>query len=118
MRTHLLLITLALMITTAPAAASGAYLGASGEVGACAEEYVGYDIALVCETECSNACDVSIDDAVLGAEATFRVCDWDGTSSVHCSEEVSGTYRHATTTGVIDIYVVTGTTGTITVTDA
>jgi hypothetical protein len=117
MKTTWILASIALFALAAPGATadSGSYLVGALVTGYCDPVGTGDDVGLVCELECGAACDVLVVDDVLGADVLYQVCDWDGEADVNCSDLVSGTYTHTSTTGVIDIFIL-GVKGTATAT--
>lgn len=96
---------------------SSAYIGGAIGAGFCEIGPNGEDAGLACELECTPACVVTVTDTVLGSDVLFQVCDWDGESDVNCSDIVSSGYRHESTTGIVDVFLVAATTGTVTTTN-
>lgn len=111
--TGLLALCLAMPLALAD---EGAYVGA-GVVAACTDDESG-DIGAACDLACEGTCVVTVADDVLAEGAVFSVCDWDGEVHSGCSEPVTGAYTHTSATGLVDVFVLVGTTGTVTTTPA
>ena len=101
----------AALIPLSNASTQQAYVGGAGGAAALC---TAPGIAGGCGFECGPLCEVSVVDSTLGP-ASFRVCDWDGTHSTNCTDG-RGSTEHVSHTGVVDVFVVLGTRGTVTVT--
>lgn len=97
------------------------YVGTSAGVGGfCTTEFLGADTGVACNMACNVACTVTVADDVLGAGAYYFVCDWNGVSDVNCNGDttapVTGPTAWTSTTGIVDIFIVAGTSGVVTTT--
>lgn len=105
------LVLLSLLAPIALAESRG-YVGGGGNTTIlCTSGLAGADLAGGCDLACPGTCRVQVVDDLL-APQEFMVCDWDGAEDVNCETGI-GEVVHTSTTGVIDVFVSVGTTGTI-----
>lgn len=114
-----LFLTLLTALSLAPIALAdtGSYVGGGVITGFCTSGDTGFDTGIVCELACTT-CEITVTDD-LGAPVLFQVCDWDAAAGEdnNCSDLVTSGYVHASLTGVVDIFLTGGTTGTVTTTE-
>lgn len=105
------LVLVTLLAPVALADARGYVGGAGGSTVLCSSSLTTVDVAGGCDLACPTSCRVRVVDDLLEPQP-FQVCDWNGEDDVNC-ETATGEIVHASTTGIIDVFVSVGTTGTI-----
>lgn len=111
---NILIVLAALSLAPTAFADSGSYMGAGVATGFCDPVGTGSDLGIVCELACPGSCIVTMTDDLLGEGGAFEICDWNGAEDVNCSDILFGQTAWTSTTGVIDIFIVAGTTGIVT----
>jgi len=97
------------------------YTGTSvGLLGLCTTDTTGSDTGIACNMVCDPGCTVTVTDLALGAGTYYFVCDWDGVNDMNCNGDttapVTGPTEWTAATGIIDVFIVAGSTGTVTTT--